>query len=354
MNGQMFKFIVCGDLHWRGGNPRARRDDYMQALKLKLEEVFKLAIEHQAPVIIPGDIFNSPNTAWYVVAELIQCFNAFKKRSGLPIITIPGNHDIYGSNLDSVSRTPYGLMSMIGVIKDVDQYQALDWTGEKEGEEEDDDEEAAPPWVRISGHGYNADTDTPFGTYQFDTVAWAYKEKTKPIATIHLVHANIMLDPPGIDSMPHTLIDGIMTDADVIISGHYHPGWGVYRREDGVLFINPGALARTAATASDLTRQVGVVLLEVHEDGRCGAEWIPLESAKPGEEVLSREHLEAIEEREERIQDFLELLAEEGQARFLEMSEIIEDIAERDRLPAEVKAEALRRLSEAREALGVR
>lgn len=352
----MFKFIVCGDLHWRGGNPRARRDDYMQALKLKLEEVFKLAIEHQAPVIIPGDIFNSPNTAWYVVAELIQCFNAFKKRSGLPIITIPGNHDIYGSNLDSVSRTPYGLMSMIGVIKDVDQYQAFDWTGLDTAttEEEDDDEEAAPPRVRISGHGYNADTDTPFGTYQFDTVAWAYKEKTKPIATIHLVHANIMPDPPGIDSMPHTLIDGIMTDADVIISGHYHPGWGVYRREDGVLFINPGALARTAATASDISRQVQVALLKVYEDGWCEAELVPLESAKPGKEILSRDHLEDAAERAKKIQDFLELLAEEGEIKFMEIRDIIVDIAERKKLPEQVREEALKRVSLAQEMLEVR
>lgn len=339
------KFIVCGDLHWRGSNPRARKDDYMMALKLKLEEVFHLAIDHKAPVIIPGDIFNSPNTAWHVVAELIRAINVFMERSDLPIITIPGNHDIFGSNLESVSRTPYGLMSLIGVIDDID-CGTMAWAGLDKGMD------GASPWVMLSGHGYNACTDTPGGTYQFYTPGSKFA-----IAKIHIVHANLMLDPPGHD-MRHTLVDEVKTDADVIISGHYHPGLGrgevIYRRPDGVLFINPGALARTAATASDLTRQVGVVLLEVHEDGRCGAEWIPLESARPGEEVLSREHLEAIEEREGRIQDFLELLAEEGQARFLEMSEIIEDIAERDRLPAEVKAEALRRLSEAREALGVR
>lgn len=337
----MIKFIVCGDLHWRGGNPKARQDDYMAALSRKLEEVFGLAFDHQAPVIIPGDIFNSPNAAWWVVAELIRRFNHLGDYANIPIITIPGNHDIHGSNLDSVSRTPYGLMEAIGVIRDVrvTPYN----TGPGYG----------GAYVTVTGHGYNADTDTQAGAEQFIAPGGTAPNK---LAKIHLVHANLMLDPPGHD-MRHTLIDEVTTNADVIISGHYHPGLapgvGIHRREDGVLFINPGALARTAATASDLTRQVQVALLTVNEDGWCEAELIPLKSARPGDEVLSREHLEAAEEREARIQDFLELLAEEGQTRFMEMSEIIEDIAERDRLPKGIKDEALRRLSEAREALGV-
>ncbi len=342
----MIKFIVCGDLHWRGGNPRARKDDYMGALDAKLVEVQQLSAQYDAPVIIPGDLFDSPHAAWQVAAELIRRFNSFLDYAKLPILTIPGNHDIYGSNLDSVGRTPYGLMKLISVISDVG-----DWVVYRSVSDDGDGK-----YVAITGQGYNADTDTQAGAYQF-MVPEKIANSPQNIAKIHLVHANLMLDPPGHD-MRHTLVRDVQTNADVIISGHYHPGLApgvpIYRREDGVLFINPGALARTAATASDLTRQVGVVLLEVHEDGRCGAEWIPLESAKPGEEVLSREHLEAAEEREERIQDFLELLAEEGQARFLEMSEIIEDIAERDKLPKEIKTEALKRLSLAREMLGVR
>lgn len=341
----MIKFIIAGDLHWRGSNPRARRDDYMQALTTKLQEVIRLANTHYAPIIIPGDLLNSPNTAWGIVGELINIL----RKADTPILTVSGNHDIYGSNPDSAARTPYGLMNLIGVIRDVER-EPFAWNGPIHKDK----------WVRVTGYGYRASTDTPDGIWQF--AAPELEEQNLPpdyvpIAKIHIVHSNLMLDQPGHD-MRHTLVDSVQTNADVIISGHYHPGLGrgevIHRRPDGVLFINPGALARTAATASDLTRQVGVVLLEVHEDGHCGAEWVPLESARPGEEVLSREHLETLEEREGRIQDFLELLTEEGQARFLEMSEIIEDIAERDRLPAEVKAEALRRLSEAREALGVR
>lgn len=49
----------------------------------------------------------------------------------------------------------------------------------------------------------------------------------------------------------------------------------------------------------------------------------------------------------------MKLLASEGEAKFLEVREIVEDIAARDNLPEAVKAEALRRIGEARERLGV-
>lgn len=339
----MIKFIVAGDLHWRGSNPRARQDDYMAALDAKLTEIINLAHRYCAPVIIPGDIFDSPTTAWRIVGLLI----AKLKSCPMPILTIPGNHDIFGSNPDSAARAPYGLLDLIGAIWDVEKEPYT-----RKSPLRDD------AWVRVTGYGYRASTDTAEGAWQFrapeleenaDNPSLGYV----PVAKIHLVHANLMLDPPGHD-MRHTLVDDVQTNANVIISGHYHPGFGIHRREDGVLFINPGALARTAASASDLFRQVQAALVAVNEDGGCQASLIDLESARPGDEVLSREHLDAAEEREERIQDFLELLAEEGQARFLEMSEIIEDIAERDKLPEGIKNEALRRLSEAKEALGVR
>jgi exonuclease SbcD len=157
---------------------------------------------------------------------------------------------------------------------------------------------------------------------------------------------------PGFD-MRHTLISEVKTSAQVIISGHEHTGFGVVRREsDGILFINPGALCRLSAHVAEIERTIQVALLTV-ENGQATAELIPLKSARPGHEVLSREHIEAAAERESRIEEFLKLLASEGEAKFLEVREIVEDIAARENLPEAIKAEALRRIGEARERLGV-
>jgi len=322
----MFKAIVTGDLHFRGTNPRARLDDFQEALSAKLLETIHLARDHKADcIIIPGDVFDGPSTSWGVVADLIQILRV----SPCPVLTIHGNHDIFGGNPATKHRTPYGLLSKIGFLWDVED-------SEFDGE-----------GVLITGHGFTVETDTEAGMRQFSP-----RTGINGVCGIHVVHSMLLDRDPGFD-MRHTLISEVKTSAQVIISGHEHTGFGIVRREsDGVLFINPGALCRLSAHVVEIERTVQVALLTV-ENGQATAELIPLKSARPGHEVLSREHIEAAAERESRIEEFLKLLASEGEAKFLEVREIVEDIAARENLPEAIKAEALRRIGEARERLGV-
>ena len=325
----MFKAIVTGDIHYRGTNPRARLDDFQEAISAKLLEVMFLAREHKADcILIPGDIFDGPSTSWGVVADLIQIL----KSAPCPVLSIHGNHDIYGQNPATRHRTPYGLLSKIGFLWDVEK-------SEFNGSEN----------VIVTGCGFdtNTDTKTPEGKAQFSPRIWV-----DGAFQIHVVHSMLLDRDPGFD-MRHTLISEVKTSAQVIISGHEHTGFGIVRREsDRMLFVNPGALCRLSAHVAEIERPVQVALLTI-EDGQAAAELIPLKSARPGHEVLSREHIEAAAERESRIEEFLKLLASEGEAKFLEVREIVEDIAARDNIPADVKQEALRRIGEARERLGV-
>ena len=324
----MFKAIVTGDIHYRGTNPRARLDNFQEAISAKLLEVMFLARDYKADcIIIPGDVFDGPSTSWGVVADLIQIL----KSAPCPVLSIHGNHDIFGGNPATKHRTPYGLLSKIGFLWDVEE-------SEFNGSEN----------VIVTGCGFdtNTDTKTPEGMQQFSPRIWV-----DGAFQIHVVHSMLLDKQPGFD-MRHTLISEVKTSAQVIISGHEHTGFGIVRREDGVLFINPGALCRLSAHVAEMERPVQVSLLTV-ENGQATAELIPLKSARPGHEILSREHIKAAAERESRIDEFLKLLASEGEAKFLEVREIVEDIAARDNLPEAVKAEALRRIGEAREKLGV-
>jgi exonuclease SbcD len=329
----VFKAIVTGDIHYRGTNPRARLDNFQDALEEKLSEVFALARHHNAQAIIcPGDVFDGPSASWGTVARLTQILRA----SPCPILAINGNHDIFGGNQASRFRTPYGFLVQTGFLWDVEDSE---FTGEVEKDGQ---------IVLITGCGFdtNTDTKTPEGMQQFSPRIWV-----DGAFQIHVVHSMLLDRDPGFD-MRHTLISQVQTSAQVIISGHEHTGFGIVRREDGVLFINPGALCRLSAHVAEIERPVQVALLTV-ENGQATAELIPLKSARPGHEVLSREHIEAAAERESRIEEFLKLLASEGEAKFLEVREIVEDIAARDNIPADVKQEALRRIGEAREKLGV-
>lgn len=330
----MFKAIVCGDLHYRGTNPRSRLDNFQEALGAKLFEVFSLARKHQAKaIIIPGDVFDSPNTAWGTAAELAKMLQA----APCPVLTIPGNHDIWAGNPGSKHRTPYGFISALGIIWDLTESPFEVQTNQGE------------LVAGITGHGFNIETDTLAGMEQF-SVSESYIQGYNNGLFIHVVHSMLMDRAPGFD-MRHTLISQVQTTANIIISGHEHSGYGVHRRDDGVLFINPGALCRLSAHVSEMERTVQVAVLTV-DQGRADAELIPLRSARPGHEILSREHLEAAAEREGRINEFLALLASEGEAKFLEVREIVEDIAARDNIPEAVKTDALKRIGAAREKLG--
>lgn len=335
----MFKAIVCGDLHYRGINPRSRLDNFQEALGKKLVEVFGMALQHQAQaIIIPGDIFDSPNTAWGTAAELAKMLQA----APCPVLTIAGNHDIWAGNPGSKHRTPFGFMAALGIVWDLGESPYQSSTREKSMLD-----------ICISGHGFDIETDTAAGAGQF-TPRVGSQSSLEPEdwdgVMIHVVHSMLMDREPGFD-MRHTLISQVQTTAQVVVSGHEHTGFGIFRRNDGVLFINPGALCRLTAHVAEIERTVQVALLTV-QDGRADAELIPLTTARPGHEVLSREHLDDAAERESRLNDFLALLASEGEAKFLEVREIVEDITARDNIPEEVKAEALKRIGAAWERLG--
>ena len=70
-----------------------------------------------------------------------------------------------------------------------------------------------------------------------------------------------------------------------------------------MLFINPGALCRLSAHVAEIERPVQVALLTV-ENGQAAAELIPLKSARPGREILSREHIEAAAEQKAGLMSF--------------------------------------------------
>ena len=324
----MKKFIVCGDSHYKGINPRAWIGDYPKAILRQFREVFSLVAKHQAHgIIIAGDLFDSPQTMLGTIAELGALFQEAPCR----ILTVPGNHDLWGANVSSKPRTPYGFLGRLGLTWDLTE-QPYEMKGDS--------------GVCITGRSYTVETDTPAGAGQFCPEPRLDWKGT----SIHVVHSMLLLTPPPFE-MRHTLVSQVETAANVIISGHDHTGFGVYRRDDGVLFINPGALCRL--TAKEIDRQVQVALLTVDGKGNAEAQLIPLESAQPGHEVLSREHLESEAERAARMEEFLGLLASEGEAKFLEVRDIIEDIAARENLPADVKLDALRRIGEAREQLAL-
>ena len=326
----MIRLLYFTDPHIRGSNPRARIDDFPAAMKSKLREVWKLADEHQCQVVIcGGDLFDRPDPAYVVAGE----FAAVLAECPVSLYTVPGNHEIYGYNLDTVSRTALGLLAQIEVVRLLNRTEPVVL--------EDDDFA-----VYITGQGYHGDMDRSQADYQTGLeIDWmgAYK--------VHVVHGMLVEKPLPYDA-PHTVIKDLKSDADVILAGHEHVGFGYQKCKSGTTCVNPGALGRVRADMAEMYRPIQVALLEFSGDGEARVEMLPLSCARPGTEVLSREYLTQQAEREKRTAHFLSLLASEGEARFLDIREIVDDISRRENLPESVVQDALERLSRAREELG--
>jgi len=318
-----FRALIVGDVHWRATNPVARRDVLKEALASKLLECWDIARNRKVDVIIQtGDLFDSPSIVYSTLAELIDLL----RQAPAPVFSVAGNHDLFGAHPESLYRTPLGFLFALGIVRNAEKPA----DGARFGH------------VTITGAGYSASTDV-------DPLYYASPVGHNEGLLIHVTHG-MLVDRPV--PTRHTLIQDIAAldgAPHVLINGHYHLGTGI-KRAGRTLVINPGALARLSAAVEEIERPVQVALLEI-DGARYDAQLITLQSARPGHDVLSRDHLIAQAETELRREQFLELLASEQTAQALDLADMVRDIAARENLPDRVRDEALARIARAQEAM---
>lgn len=331
----MVRFLATGDLHYRGTSPRARTDDFPATLEKKLLEVFDLARSNGClGIIIPGDIVDTPGIALPTLVELCLLL----ARSPCAIYAVPGNHDLWGGSPETVDRTPYGALTRFGLIRDLSRGSCL------------------VDGVSLTGHGYDSDTDRDLAQYIPHTPLEPFPQHIR----VHVAHGMLLQRTPGHVLSRYTLVSDVaaLKEApDVLIVGHEHAGFGVMR-VGGTTFVNPGALGRLSASSVEMTRQVRVCLLTLSPEtaeapgGGIETELLPVESARPGQEVLSRTHLRETNDFLSGADAFLTLL-EVGIAETpLEIGKVIGEVATAQGLPKEVVDEAVHRVAEASESLG--
>jgi len=321
------KILFTGDWHIRGNNPRARVDDYRETIKGKLQQVFQLAKNYGVRYIVtPGDTFDRPDVAVAVILE----FAAVLSESPVPIITTAGNHDLFGHNPDSYGRTSLAVLAAI--LKDKFRVIMHPQEGIRETRHTSDKLifTAIPfsPQVDRGGFGYCPG----FKAEKYETL-------------VHISHGMLMDHTPPWDKF--TNVYEVQTKADIILAGHDHLGFGVIKRRDGKIFVNPGGLMRISASLAEIQRPVRVAIIDL--DTR-DVKLVPLQY-QPGEKVLDRSHLEQAAAREENMRGFTEILDQSAELKLLDLTEIIERLSLADSLPDHVRDEALARLAKVRERL---
>lgn len=332
----MVKFLFVGDFHLRGNNPRNRTDSYPDAAKEKLREVFKIAVDRGVDAILqPGDVFDRPEVSIAVLLEYAEVL----KESPVDIYCTIGNHDIYGYNTDSYSRTSLRLLEMLvpklHVIRSASDTPIYFERGKYAVYL------TATPYSRdmdIDGYGYGPDTEYP----------------DKDHIGVHIAHGMLLDHKPPFDR--YSDLYKVDTTADVILTGHDHLGYGIYHRNaDDKLFINPGSLLRMSASVNEMERQVQVALITIDDiKGTYDAEMIPITVAKPGDEVLDRSKIEEEKERQYAMDNFSALIqGHTGNKVLMDINQIIDQVAAEEKYSPEVVKTALQIIDSQRERVAV-
>jgi exonuclease SbcD len=348
----MINLLYVGDPHFRGTNPRNRKDDYKAAWILKMQEVFDLVVKHQCKaVIFPGDLLDTPIISDGLKMELSGMLSRQQvdgvadvfNRCPVDIYTTVGNHELTGYNLttyqNSSLRVLEALTPKLHVIKDSE----ASYFSNALFKDSDNIKLTFTPYsglMDVDGYGYEPGPLHPSNTGVY--------------LNIHVSHGMALDHVPPFDR--YSLIQRIETTADLILTGHDHTGYGIYHRPDGKVFVNEGSLTRISASLGEMTRQIKVSLITVGEGpytGACGTKFgvksIRLECQRPGAEVLDRSEIEAAQQREYAMEEFTALIkTSTGEKVTVNINQVIEQVAEKGAFAPDVVDLVLKKIETCR------
>lgn len=299
------KFLYVGDLHQDELTPIHRIDDFNETRKEKISEILKIAKDNNVNAILHGgDFFNRPKMSNEFVTSIIETWNKklisidiqeltfqFKagiisekeylnainqyKQNTIPFISIIGNHDLIGDNIESYPKTSLNVLETSGFLHIVDKENPIIF---KENDLS----------VAITGFHYDRELDK-----SQDKLGYIVDKKVevdgKPCDyQIHLTHG--MLTPISYGKkFTHTTISEIQdkTNADLTINGHDHVGFDTIYYKDKI-FANPGSPFRLTADKKEINRMPKVLLISITKNG-IELQDIYLQCAKKGNLVLSED-----------------------------------------------------------------
>jgi len=262
--------VFTADMHLRDDTPECRIDDFAAARDHKIAWLRALRADNgNCPIIDGGDVFNK----WQASSELegMALLN-------LPddMVTVPGNHDLPNHSLKLYKKSSLHVLEAAGKVKVLKGNEQFIF---KIG------------FNKVTVIGY------PYGQPLQETAGGEYRR----IAVIHAYCAEAV--PAFIEGYTPQQLLAALPGYDVIVCGDHHAGFDYSvtdRRGHKRLVVNPGSMMRTTADQADYRPRV---YLWYAEENECVPAYYP---AKPG--VVSREHLEKVEERDARMEAFISRL----------------------------------------------
>lgn len=272
--------ILTSDWHLREDTPKCRTDDFLQTLIRKMDFVSSLQKKYDCPVIHAGDLFHY----WKASPMLISIALLHLPKN---FYTIYGQHDLPQHNRDLLSKSAWSTLYHADGIK----------------------------WIKEGG-SWGQEPEEGF------TI------KNRRIAVLHrLIWKEVRPWPGCTDPSAREILEKY-PDYDLIVTGDNHKPF--VEKLGNRLLVNPGSLSRQ--TADQIDHKPRVYLWSA-ESNSVSLVYIPIE-----EGVVTREHLESKEERDTRIQAFVERLTHEGIDSELSFEANIERFMDENKLNESVRS----------------
>jgi len=314
---QCVSFLQVCDPHLTGVSPKNRLDDYFDALCAKLNEAVYIANHNDAYLLFMGDLVHKYDIAPEVINVLLRILRKARKR----VFSVLGNHDVYGHNADAAKdKVIIGNLFASGVVTLLSKApQFVEENG---------------VIVQLTGVSYHVGMDHDASDYFINKVQGVHQ-------AIHVLHS-YLVDRPWPKHDGYTLLQDVVTEANIIATGHEHLGFGIFVRDDGVIFSNPGALGRVNCAMSEMNRMPTLTLFKCFKEYN-EAHVVRLSSVRPSIEVLNRAYIEAEEARESSLASF----TAETRVRLevADLPTLIDVVARIDNVDPAVRAYALELIS---------
>lgn len=280
--------ILTADWHIRGDRPVCRTDDYMEAQRKKIVFILSLANRYKCPILVAGDVGHRAIWGDKLLNWFIRKYFASVEtiNSSVEIIAICGQHDLPNHRLDKWEEAGLGVLS-----KSLENFTVM-----REGfcksrlarnEIFKDTKLLSFPYSTKIDHDYiNDHPDAP----------------QKRITLIHQMVIKSQKDKLWPDQQANSAEKMLKKFPcyDLIVSGDNHQSFAV--EYEGRWLVNPGSLMRM--TANQIDHRPSVYLWYA-EDNSIERVYLPIEK-----DVISREHIEVAEQRNSRIESFVNRLKE--------------------------------------------
>jgi len=257
--------ILTADWHTRASTPVCREGDFLESFEQKVMFIKNLSQKHDCPVLIAGDIGDRhqwPNwlLEWFV--NLVDAMN---------IIAIPGQHDIPNHRLEDINRSGVGVLSATDTI---------DLRTETFVTIEKDFNLVSFPYSKPINH-------------------FKINRETGDYPKVAITHQMIIEDKPlwpGQEAIKGNQLLRKFPEYDLVLVGDNHNSF--IAKYKGRVLVNPGSLMRTTSAQVDHKPRVYLWWADTNE---VEAVYLPIK-----EGVVSREHIEVENERDERMLAYLE------------------------------------------------